>query len=336
MRFPPNEYTDRCPVCSLPARTRYPGGVWDIDCSCCGTFKITDIAHSFLPGRLVGRQVALASWFLRQNEGFTISSENITLLEQIRPLDVAKRGLELLVSLASMFPDPGSLIPTTLFEVNPNFLRTRTVKRDDIYAAGTLAKKLLDPLKLLAVSASQNEQELTWLVQGYLQELGYLRQKVSGALISYEITIEGWKVVESSGSTNKQSKIGFIAMPFAQDFIALYEQALHPGIFDAGYQPLRIDSLEHNNRIDDEIVACIRKSRFVVADLSLNRGGIYFEAGYALGLGLPVIWTVKRSALNEVHFDNRQYNFLTWEESKYSDLARRITNRIEATIGRPY
>lgn len=332
MKFPPAKYTERCPVCSLPACIYSLGGSNDIDCACCGSFRLTDIAAAFLPGKLKpGRQVALASWFLRQNEVFTIRPENISFLESIHPLGVAKRGMELLVVLASMFPDPGNLIPLTLFQVNPHFLRTRNVPQNNIYSGGKLTNILLDPLKLLAISASQNEQELNWLVQVYLQELGYLRQKTDG----YEITIDGWNAIESNDSLNKQSKIGFIAMPFAEEYFALYENALHPGIFNAGYQPVRIDNIQHNNRIDDEIIANIRKSRFIVADLSLNRGGIYFEAGYALGMGLPVIWTVKQSELKNVHFDNRQYNFLTWDDSNYAGLSKRITDRIEATIGRP-
>ncbi len=332
MKFAPEKYTKRCPVCSLPAWIDCQGGSYDIDCACCGSFRLTDMAAALLPGKLnTGREVALASWFLRQNEGFIISLETISFLENVHPLSVAKRGIELLFVLALMFPDPGNFIPHTLLQVNPIFLRTRNVPRNDIYSGGNMTSKLLDPLKLLAISASQNEQELNWLVQVYLQELGYLRQKTDG----YEIPIDGWKAIEASDSLNKQSKIGFIAMPFAEEFDALYANALHPGIYNAGYQPVRIDNVQHNNRIDDEIIANIRKSRFIVADLSMNRGGIYFEAGYALGMGLPVIWTVKHSALKDVHFDNRQYNFLTWDDSNYSELSKRITDRIEATIGRP-
>lgn len=290
------------------------------------------MAHAFLPGRIEGRQAALASWFLRQNQGFQIDSKSLGLVEQVRPLDVASRGAGLLSALGRMFPNPGDQIPPETFKVNPVFAKLRTVERDNIYAGGNLKAELLEPLKLLALSASQNDRELTWLVANYLLELGYLRIRADNG--AYEITISGWQAI-TAAIDNTQSKMGFIAMSFASEFLPLYEEALHPGIFNAGYQPVRIDRVEHNNRIDDEIIANIRKSRFVVTDLSKNRGGIYFEAGYALGLGLPVIWTVEHTALGEVHFDNRQYNFLTWERGKYDDLARRITNRIEATIGRP-
>src|SRR5436305_13402542 len=86
---------------------------------------------------------------------------------------------------------------------------------------------------------------------------------------------------------------------------------------DAGYRPLRIDRKEHNNKIDDEIVAEIRRSKFVIADFTSEpdrpRGGVYFEAGYAMGFGTPVIWTCKEDLISQVHFDTRQFNHIIWK-----------------------
>jgi len=57
-----------------------------------------------------------------------------------------------------------------------------------------------------------------------------------------------------------------------------------------------------------------------VGDFTVDRGGIYFEAGYALGLGLPVIWLVREDELAKVHFDNRQYNFVAWRDGALEEL----------------
>ena len=38
----------------------------------------------------------------------------------------------------------------------------------------------------------------------------------------------------------------------------------------------------------------IRKSKFLIADFTGQRGGVYYEAGFAYGLGLPVIWTCRK------------------------------------------
>jgi nucleoside 2-deoxyribosyltransferase len=79
-----------------------------------------------------------------------------------------------------------------------------------------------------------------------------------------------------------------------------------------------------------QIIADIRRSKFLIADFTGHRGGVYFEAGFALGLGLPVIWTCRKEELDKLHFDIRQYNFIDWETD--GELQERLTNRIRATI----
>ena len=60
------------------------------------------------------------------------------------------------------------------------------------------------------------------------------------------------------------------------------------------YRAIKIDTHEHINDINDEIIAQIRRSRFMVCDLTGYRGGVYFEAGFAYGLGLDVIYTCRK------------------------------------------
>ncbi len=147
------------------------------------------------------------------------------------------------------------------------------------------------------------------------------------------ISPKGWVYIDSLRRGNPQSKIGFIAMWFDKSMNDVF-LALEKATAGAGYDPLRIDRKQHNNKIDDEIVAGIRRSKFLVADLTGHRGGVYFEAGFAMGLGLPVIWTCREDDLKGTHFDTRQYNFIVWTEDKLPELAKALQNRIEATIGR--
>jgi hypothetical protein len=60
-------------------------------------------------------------------------------------------------------------------------------------------------------------------------------------------------------------------------------------------------------------------------------GGIYYEAGFAQGLGLPVIFTVREDDLRRVHFDTRQYNYIAWQNP--ADLRERLLDRVIATMG---
>ncbi len=110
---------------------------------------------------------------------------------------------------------------------------------------------------------------------------------------------------------------------------------IEPAIRDSGYKALRVDQKEHINKIDDEIIAEIRRSRFVVADFTSRegqpRGGVYFEAGFAYGIAIPVICMCRTDLIGSVHFDTRQFNHITWEDP--TDLYTKLRNRIGAVIG---
>lgn len=131
------------------------------------------------------------------------------------------------------------------------------------------------------------------------------------------------------------SKQAFVAMWFDDSMKTAYESGVALAIDDAGYEPLRIDRKEHVNKIDDEIIAEIRRSRFLVADFTHGdsgaRGGVYYEAGFAHGLNVPVIFTCREDSISKVHFDTRQYNHITWKSPQ--ELRIRLARRIAAVIG---
>ena len=78
-------------------------------------------------------------------------------------------------------------------------------------------------------------------------------------------------------------------------------------------------------------MAEIRRSRFVVADYTGQRNNVYFEAGFALGLGLTVIQTCRADEAADLHFDIRHLNTLAWKSP--AELAEGLDKRIRAVIG---
>ncbi|MHB8092840.1 MAG: hypothetical protein ACYDH8_14770 [Syntrophales bacterium] len=167
-----------------------------------------------------------------------------------------------------------------------------------------------------------------------------LRQMKDLGWITYPTTIPGDLTIEASGwqkieeltkAVGKSADQAFVAMWFDDSMQEVYEKAIRPAVEKTGrVRCVRIDQLEHNNKICDQIVAEIRRSRYVIADFTGNRGGVYFEAGLSQGLGLPVIWIVKEDHLRDVHFDTRQYNHIVYTTPE--DLYEKLANRIEATI----
>lgn len=116
-------------------------------------------------------------------------------------------------------------------------------------------------------------------------------------------------------------------MKFGDDTKPLRE-AIRQGIQNAGYLAVFIDEVQHNDFITPELLKHIRDSKFVVADLTHQNNGAYFEEGYAMGLGKPVIQLCKNGV--KLHFDIAQKNTIIWETE--SDIPERLTNRIKATI----
>jgi nucleoside 2-deoxyribosyltransferase len=159
--------------------------------------------------------------------------------------------------------------------------------------------------------------------QGWIEHLLHVGQaRVIGAGF---IQAEKWK------ATVTQSAQGFVAMWFDDSTLDAWNNGLQKGISDAGFKPLRINMKEHVNKICDEIIAEIRRSRFVVADYTGQRAGVYYEAGFAAGLGHPVILTCRKNEMDKLHFDIRQYNCIDWQTPEA--LATRLQVRIEAVIG---
>ncbi len=181
------------------------------------------------------------------------------------------------------------------------------------------------------------------------------------------ITAKGYQKLREIKKPNRDSKVCFVAMWFTDELNDVFEKAIKPAIefLEAGeliprYQALKIDNVEHVNDINDEIIAQIRRSRFMVCDLTGYRGGVYFEAGFAYGLGLEVIYTCRKDWTKEekltdksgnvidvlldskgneiavrkegVHFDLAHRNRIEWDPDNFTDFRTKLENRIKAVI----
>ena len=150
----------------------------------------------------------------------------------------------------------------------------------------------------------------------------------------YRVTVDGYSYLENQRSAPVSSQ-AFVAMWFDPSMEDAYTEGIKPAIQDAGYEPLRIDRVEHINKIDDEIIKELRRSRFVVADFTSDdkgaRGSVYYEAGFAHGLGVPVIPTCRKDKIEVIHFDTRQYAHISWSDPR--ELRSALIARIGAVIG---
>ena len=189
--------------------------------------------------------------------------------------------------------------------------------------------------RAMAWSESTTLQEVEFLVT-YMIDQGWIKRQTLDLIQDayYVVTVDGYRRIGEL-KTNAESTQAFVAMWFDEEMVAAYMNGVEPAIESAGYKPVRIDQKVDVVKIDDEIIAEIRRSRFLVADFTHGkagaRGGVYFEAGFAFGLGIPVIYTCREDAIDKIHFDTRQYHHTTWKDP--NDLRGKLEKRILALIG---
>jgi hypothetical protein len=184
-----------------------------------------------------------------------------------------------------------------------------------------------DP-SILGSTYSYDGHELAVLVRILMNER-FIEQPESG--IGFRLAAKGIFAVEEMAATGSTAAQGFVAMWFNPEFESAWTNGFEPGIRKAGYRPFRIDKKDYVGGITDEIMSEIRKSRFVVADYTEQVNGVYFEAGFALGLGLIVLPTCRVDQIRKLHFDIRHLNTLPWKAP--DDLSTNLSKRILAVVG---
>lgn len=133
-------------------------------------------------------------------------------------------------------------------------------------------------------------------------------------------------------TSNINSNTCFVAMAFSDEMENVYKQAIAPAIINCGYTPFKVNErlIPTGKTINDEIIAGIKMSKFMIADFTKHRNGVYFEAGFGRGLGMEVIYTCKKDEIENAHFDTRQNQHILW--STPEDFLEQLIFRINALI----
>ncbi len=289
-----------CPVCEIQATFRTTPAVDALDwlCGRCGEFTATGTAESILRNTGSFPRSAIGGWIRDQNRAGikpTIHGDNLKALAALTKPTLRERLDRYLLAAVSMSPHLGAD-----FSATDNFL---------------------------IGSSHSDTNEIAFIIR-CMQGEDFLEERPGG---SYRLTPKGYMAADELRARRAASSQAFVAMWFDDEMTPIFEGGFAPAVRNAGYEPLHIGRKEHANKIDDEIIAEIRRSAFVVADFTGHRGGVYFEAGFAMGLNLPVIWTCRNDQVSALHFDIRQYNCIDWLNA--NDLSKRLQLRIEALLG---
>ena len=150
------------------------------------------------------------------------------------------------------------------------------------------------------------------------EQLGLIYQVATGK----EKIPETNPVLPSSGMV-------FVSMPMNREkyeFVDQIRQGTQRAIEETGNEAYYVDLDAHNGNISDKIVEEIRNCKFLVADFTCQNTGVYYEAGYAKGIGKTVIYTCRKDDFTNVHFDIKQIQFVVWTDAE--DLKNKLQEQI--------
>jgi hypothetical protein len=242
----------------------------------------------------------------------TVDEVNSLLSESFIPKTPKEKVDNFLVLLNKIFPWlEGEITKRSLF----NLAFFPNEKEFDIYF-----KHLVNSGYISSVDSFKNV-----IISGIL---------VREAVFSIDITFKGIEYLASLEEHGRNSKNCFIAMSFSEDpQIVSIKETIKSAIIQTGYNPVIINEkrIKSDQTINDAIIAEIKRAKFVVADFTEQKSGVYFEAGFALGLGLPVIYCCEEEDFkNNSHFDVNHYPHILYKTTE--QLRKGLIDKIRAWI----
>lgn len=306
-----------CPVCTMRLKTepRQVDGGTRVDCSNCGAFTLTGSAEAVLSAAnqppLTQAKLAYA---IRRRGGGEVSSYLMSQIAAETELPDAPTVVDnLLLHIAKTCPVPG--------------------QQTDLLALG-----------IRAAIGAMDSQSAWWAIrqatfEGLLdgRELTPVGGSDEYQLLSASLTLAGWARTKDLLRSAKDSKKAFMAMRFGDALLdAVFLNHFKPAVKATGFDLVRLDESPRAGLIDDRLRVEIRTSRFLVADLTHANNGAYWEAGFAEGLGRPVIYTCRKDVFDDPatrpHFDTNHYLTVVWNPNDLELALNNLKSVIRVTL----
>lgn len=310
--------SDLCPICSVNlVNIDVQGDRHFFGCSRCGPYSLSGSALSSLAWRLSEREdaslkLSFALYRMTKRQTWVMLDSNmlgdiIASTELPRP---QQQFENFIVWLGQSLPSIGAMVGLSEEVISATGVRDRgSIK--------FLAKHAIDA--------------------GYVSAL--IAEFIGGdfALQNISLTMAGWNLFDQLQRGVSESRIAFIAMQFGKpDLDAVVNDCFRPAVTATGFELKRLDDSQPAGLIDDRLRVEIRQSRFLLADLTHHNKGAYWEAGFAEGLGKPVIYLCRKDVFEDksqgTHFDTNHHLTVVWDPEKLSDAAEKLKATIRATL----
>lgn len=157
---------------------------------------------------------------------------------------------------------------------------------------------------------------------------------IEGAL--FGLSLEGWERYEVERAGKISGRYGFLAMKFGDPTLeAFVERAVKPPVSDAlGYPVVDLRNVSRAGVIDNILREQIRDAAFVLVDLTHDNAGAYWEAGYAEGLGKPVVYLCERAKFDsaKTHFDTNHCTTVLWSTDDEQLFSRELIATLRRSL----
>ena len=197
----------------------------------------------------------------------------------------------------------------------------------------------VDPLRHGAIIGSKSKEGFLFV----LRHLGNAKLVPGDPTATMEhghranvtLTFKGWEHYETLLKGRESYRKAFMAMAFGHsDLDRIVDEVFREAVRQTGFELHRLDDSPRAGLIDDRLRIEIQSADFVIADLTHDNLGAYWEAGYAEGLGKPVIYTCEETkfASEKTHFDTNHHLTVTWDKGAPNGAAEDLKATIRATL----
>jgi len=149
------------------------------------------------------------------------------------------------------------------------------------------------------------------------------------------LTFAGWRRFQELKIGASSGRKAFMAMQYGDPVLdRIVDESFRAAVRETGFELFRLDDEPKAGLLDDRMRVEIKSARFMIAELTHGNRGAYWEAGYADGLGKPVIYTCEESAWGErkTHFDTNHHLHVLWNANDIAAAMSRLKATIRATI----
>ena len=153
------------------------------------------------------------------------------------------------------------------------------------------------------------------------------------------LTPVGWARYRELQTAVRAPRHIFMAMKYGDaDLEALVDNHFRPAVTQTGFDLRVLNQNQPAGLIDDQLRVAIRTARLLICDLTHGNKGAYWEAGFAEGLGRPVIYTCRQDVFDDPkhehrpHFDTSHLVTIPWNPADVQDAAIRLKATIRATL----